>query len=165
MDTNGAGFMYLKRKFPRLSDAKIKDEIFLGPQIRELIKDEQFVKQMNEVGKSAWQAFKNITKSFLGNRKAENYYEIVSNLLTAYIAMGCNMSLKVNFLDSRLDFFPENIGAVSDEHGERFHQDISNMEKQYQGKWSLSMLADYCWTLERDVPQAIYSRKSIIVTF
>jgi hypothetical protein len=45
-----------------------------------------------------------------------------------------------------LDFFRENLGAVSDQHGERFHQDISNMEKQYQGKWSLSMLADYCWT-------------------
>jgi hypothetical protein len=52
------------------------------------------------------------------------------------------MSLKVYFLDSHLDFFPENLGAVSDEHGERFHQDISNMENRYQGKWSLSMLAE-----------------------
>jgi hypothetical protein len=51
-------------------------------------------------------------------------------------------------------FFPENLGVVSDEHGERFHQDISKMEKRYQGKWSLSMLVDYCWTLKRDVPQA-----------
>ncbi|GBP82684.1 hypothetical protein EVAR_27009_1 [Eumeta japonica] len=24
------------------------------------------------------------------------------------------------------------------------------MEKRYQGKWSLNMLADYCWTLKRD---------------
>jgi hypothetical protein len=48
------------------------------------------------------------------------------------------MSLKVHFLDCHLlDFFPENLGAVSDEHEERFHQDISNMEKRYQGKWSL----------------------------
>jgi hypothetical protein len=73
----------------------------------------------------------------LGNRKAENYHEVVSDLLTAYKAMGCNMSLKVHFLD----LFPENLGAVSDEHGERFHQDIYNMEKRYQGKWNLSMLA------------------------
>jgi hypothetical protein len=72
------------------------------------------------------------------------------------------MSLKVHFLDSHLDFFPENLGAVSDQHGERFHQDISNMEKRYQGKWSLSMLPDYCWTLKRDVRQATYSRKSTI---
>jgi hypothetical protein len=104
-------------------------------------------------------------KTFLGNHKAENYHEIVSDLLTAYKPMGCNMSLKVNFLSSHLDFFPENLGAVIDEHGERFHQDISNMEKRYQGKWSLSTLADYCWTLKRDVPQATYSRKSTTFTF
>jgi hypothetical protein len=97
--------------------------------------------------------------------KAENYHEIVSDLLTAYKPMGCNMSLKVHFLGSHLDFFPENLGAVSDEHKERFHQDISNMEKRYQGKWSLSMLADYCWTLKRDVPHATHSRKSTTVTF
>jgi hypothetical protein len=29
------------------------------------------------------------------------------------------MSLKVHFLDSQLYFFLENLGAVSDEHGER----------------------------------------------
>jgi hypothetical protein len=71
------------------------------------------------------------------------------------------MSLKVHFLGSHLDFFPENVGAVSDEHGERFHQDIYNMEK----RWSLSMLPDYCWTLKRDVPQATHSRKPTTVTF
>jgi hypothetical protein len=46
-------------------------------------------------------------------------------------------------------FFPENCGAVSDEHGERFDQHISSMEKRYQGKWNCAMLADYCWTLAR----------------
>jgi hypothetical protein len=106
-----------------------------------------------------------VTKSFLGNHKAENYHEIASDLLTAYKAMGCNMSLKVHSLDSHLDFFPENLGAVSDEHGERFRQEISNIRKRYQGKWSLSMLADYCCTLKRDVPQVTYSRKSTTVTF
>ena len=29
-------------------------------------------------------------------------------------AMGCNMSLKIHFLESHLDFFPENLGKVSD---------------------------------------------------
>ena len=50
-------------------------------------------------------------------------------LYIAYKALECNMSLKNHFLDSHLDFFPENIGAVSDEHGERFHQDIMHIEK------------------------------------
>jgi len=60
------------------------------------------------------------------------------------------MSLKIHFLHSHLDFSPpENCGAVSDEHGQRFHQDISSMEKIYQGKWNCAMLAGYCWTLAR----------------
>jgi hypothetical protein len=41
-------------------------------------------------------------------------------------------------------FLPENMGAFSDEHGERFHQDASQMEKRYSGKWSPNMLADFC---------------------
>jgi hypothetical protein len=94
MDKNGAGYMYLKHKYPRLSDAKINEGIFVGIQIRELIKDEQFEEQLNEVGKAVWQALKNVTKSFLGNHKAENYHEILSDLLMAFKAMGCNMSLK-----------------------------------------------------------------------
>ena len=53
------------------------------------------------------------------------------------------MSLKIHFLESHLDFFLEDLGEVSDEHGEIFHQDILSMEKRYQGKWSSSMMADY----------------------
>jgi len=52
------------------------------------------------------------------------------------------MCLKIHFLESHLDFFLENLGEVSDEHGERFHQDIMSMEKRYQGKWTSRMLAD-----------------------
>jgi len=70
------------------------------------------------------------------------------------------MSLKIHFLESHLDFFPENLGEVSDEHGERFNQDIMAIEKRYQGKGTSSMLADYCWTLKVDVPDTKYRRKS-----
>jgi len=37
-------------------------------------------------------------------------------------------------LESQSDFFPENLGEVSDEQGERVHQDILAMVKRYQGK-------------------------------
>nr|CAH7720188.1 unnamed protein product [Callosobruchus chinensis]CAH7723644.1 unnamed protein product [Callosobruchus chinensis]CAH7723806.1 unnamed protein product [Callosobruchus chinensis]CAH7724224.1 unnamed protein product [Callosobruchus chinensis]CAH7724230.1 unnamed protein product [Callosobruchus chinensis] len=73
--------------------------------------------------------------------------------------MGCNISLKVHFLHSHLDFFPENLGAVYDEHGERFHQDIAKMEKRFPGKWSASMLAKYCWFLGRDSCTSGYKGK------
>ncbi|GFG37708.1 hypothetical protein Cfor_11785 [Coptotermes formosanus] len=50
------------------------------------------------------------------------------------------MSGGVHFLGSHLDVFPENLGAVCNDQGERFHQEIFTMEKRYQGKWSPSML-------------------------
>jgi hypothetical protein len=42
MDHDGQGFLYLQRKFARISDAKIKEGIFIGPQIRELMKEQFF---------------------------------------------------------------------------------------------------------------------------
>ena len=70
------------------------------------------------------------------------------------------MSVKIHFLSSHLDFFPENCGSMSDEQGERFHQDIAAMESRYKGKWSPSMLADYCWTLMRDSPNSMFSQQA-----
>lgn len=40
MNKSDADFQYLKTKFPRISDAKLKEGIFVGPQIRELMSDE-----------------------------------------------------------------------------------------------------------------------------
>ena len=47
--------------------------------------------------------------------------------------MGCNKSLKIHFLDAHLNFFPDSFGAVSGEHGERFHQDIFCLGKEVPG--------------------------------
>ena len=52
-------------------------------------------------------------------------------MLDANHKLGYNMSLKIHFLHSHLSFFPENMGSVSDEHGERFHQEIAEYEKRY----------------------------------
>jgi hypothetical protein len=40
------------------------------------------------------------------------------------------------FLHSNSNFFPPNLGALIDEHGEGFHQDVSSKEKRYAGKLS-----------------------------
>ena len=58
------------------------------------------------------------------------------------------MSLKMHFLHSTLDFFPSNLGEVSDEQGEKFHQDISVIEEQYQGRYDANMMEDFCWYLQ-----------------
>jgi hypothetical protein len=67
------------------------------------------------------------------------------------------MSLKPHFLHSHL-VFPENMGAVSDEHGERYNHDISQIEKRYSRKWSPNMFADCCWSLIMETPTSKYER-------
>ena len=160
MNQEAAAFTYLWEKFPRLSEAKLKGGIFIGTQIRDIIKDEYFDKLLQGDEKAAWDSFKFVVKVFLGNRRAQNYEELVNNRLQSYQKLGCNISLKIQFLHSHLDFFPENCGEVSDEHGERFHQDISSMEKRYQGKWKCALLADYCWTLAIDAPNMEHKRQA-----
>jgi hypothetical protein len=65
----------------------------------------------------AWISLQNVTTIFMGNHK-EDYCDMVADLEQSYKAMGCNMYFKVHFLDSHLEFFPENLGAVSNEHRE-----------------------------------------------
>ena len=35
-----------------------------------------------------------------GNHKAENYHDMVADLVQSYKAVGCNMSVRVHFLDA-----------------------------------------------------------------
>jgi hypothetical protein len=51
------------------------------------------------------------------------------------------------------------MGTVSDEHGERFHHDISQIEERYRGKWSPNILADHCWSLIRETPTGENKRR------
>lgn len=77
-----------------------------------------------------------------------------------YISTGVNMSLKIHFLDSHLDFFPDNLGDVSDEHGERFHQEMKSIERRYQGHWDERMMADYIWFLIRETESESNKRQN-----
>ncbi|UYV72907.1 hypothetical protein LAZ67_10001131 [Cordylochernes scorpioides] len=73
MDRNASGFAYLKQKFSSISEAKIKEGIFVGPQIQELQQDGNFQNSLNEVEAAAWNSFRNVCKNFLGSVKFENY--------------------------------------------------------------------------------------------
>jgi len=108
MNQEEAAFTYLREKFPRLSEMKLKEGIFIGPQIRELIKDEYFDKLLQGDKKAASGSFKFVVKGFLGNRRAQKYEELV-NLLQSYQKLGCNMSLKIHFLHSYLGVFPREL--------------------------------------------------------
>jgi len=90
MDKTGHGFEYVRNKFPNVSDAKIKDSIFIGPQIKELMQGKQLDEDLIETERNAWLSFKRMCKDL--------YQEVVQDLLTLYKAMGCN-SLKIHFLE------------------------------------------------------------------
>jgi hypothetical protein len=70
------------------------------------MQDKHFDEDLNETERKAWLSFKRICNNLLGNHKSANYQDVVEDLLTSYKAMGYNMSLKIHFLESHLNFFP-----------------------------------------------------------
>ncbi|GBM82004.1 hypothetical protein AVEN_231485-1 [Araneus ventricosus] len=140
LDRKGVAVLNLRYKFKHLSEAKVKEGMFIGPQIKAVFRDEEFEKKLSEAEKlSACLSFKSVRTHFLGNKKAENYEDLFGDMVKCFRVRGCNMSLKLYTLDSHLNFFPQNFGAISDEHVERFHQDISKFEKRFSGRWKRSM--------------------------
>ena len=112
----------------------MKEGVFDGPQIRKLIKDVTFKNCMSDIELQAWESYKDVINKFLGNVKDDQYEEIVNTMLKKFKGQGYNMSLKLHYLHSPLEYFQENLGALSEEHGERFHQDIKDIETRYQGR-------------------------------
>ncbi|GFW71821.1 uncharacterized protein TNCV_4658691 [Trichonephila clavipes] len=64
----------------------------------------------------------------------------------------------MHFLNSHLDAFLKNRGAVSDRHGEKFLRDIATKESRYQVCWVESILIAYCWTVIRDTQDSRHTR-------
>ena len=64
---DGECFTYLCSKFPKLSEAKLKEGVFTGPDIRKLLTDPLFSETMGEKEKEAWDSFKDVVHKFLGN--------------------------------------------------------------------------------------------------
>lgn len=81
--------------------------VFIGPNIRRLMIDTSFKQYLNEIEKEAWEAVCLVIRNFLGNHRSDQYENMVAKMLNAYKAMGVNMSLKIHFLHSHLDFFPQ----------------------------------------------------------
>ncbi|KAL7837429.1 hypothetical protein SRHO_G00271400 [Serrasalmus rhombeus] len=159
LDKESRAFNYLQDLFPKLSEAKIKAGVLVGPQIKKIIECSEFPKKLNRKERAAWNSFVAVVRGFLGNHKDENYVQLVQTLIKNYAAMGCRMSLKIHILDAHLDKFKQNMGAYSEEQGERFHQDIMNFECRYQGQYNENMMGDYIWGLIRE-SDLQYSHKS-----
>jgi hypothetical protein len=106
MDRTGLAFKYLAEKFPRLSKAKIKEWVFLGPQIHKFFRDDIFNSLLQGDEKKSWDAFRLVLTNLLKNIRAENYKELNEDMLSLYHKLGCNMSLMIHF---PLGFFPRQL--------------------------------------------------------
>jgi hypothetical protein len=62
-------FGYLRQRFSKISEAKIKAEIFVGPQIAQLFQEHDFSVKLNSTERRAFKALENICRNFLGNEK------------------------------------------------------------------------------------------------
>ena len=143
--------------FPKLSEAKVKAGIFVGPQVKRLMKSDIFSEKFSAVERKAWKSFVSVVEGFLGNHKADNFKNIVEELVDAYEKMGCRMSLKLHVLHSHIDEFKDNMGDYSEEQG--FHQGVKSFEERYKGQYNESKMGDYIWNLVRE-SELTYNRQS-----
>jgi hypothetical protein len=102
---------------------------------------------MTIVDRNALEAFRMVVTYFLGKNKHKHYAEIVESFIQHYEVLGCTTLVKLHYLHSHREFFRPNLGDVSEEHGERFHQDTEAIKKRYQGQWDAVMMGDYIWGL------------------
>jgi len=87
--------MEIASKFPGFSEAKLKEGVFVGPDIRRLIADPLFITTMTNPQREGWIAFKEVITKFLDHNKDPNYKQIVKRMLKAFEALDCLMSFKV----------------------------------------------------------------------
>ena len=148
MDCNGTAFLYLWQKFPLLSDAKTREGVFTGPDIRSLLHDEV----SERIITSDEQRARHVLRG--GYRLPRKWTSIVIS------ETGVQYVHENPLSEFSSVFFPENCGSVSDEQSEHFHQDIAAMEGRYKGKCSPSICADYCRTLMCDSPNSTFNRQA-----
>lgn len=98
-------FSNLKLKSPN-QWCEVERRNFVGPQIWELVTDETLNSTLNRAKKRVWALLIQVYHTFLGNTKAET----------------TKKTLKEFFLLKNV--YPENLDAISDGGGERFHQNI-----------------------------------------
>ena len=70
---NSNAFAQLKTIFPNLSDAKLTEGVFVGPQIKNLLNDSKFRTLLLEDEPKAGDSICLVVTCFLGNYKCENY--------------------------------------------------------------------------------------------
>lgn len=80
--------------------------------------------------------------------------KVVENVVAKFKQLGYSMTIKEHILHWHLDYFPQNLGALSEEQRQRFYEDIKDMEWWFKGRWNINMTGKYFWMLTQNEPQA-----------
>ena len=110
LNPEGDAFKHIQELFPKLSEAKVKAGVFVGPQVKQLMKSAVFFEKLSVVERRAWESFVSVVEGFLGNHKADDFMETLEELIDAYQVMDCRMSLKLHVLHSHIAEFLGNMG-------------------------------------------------------
>jgi hypothetical protein len=165
LNAEGGCSEHMCHKFTTLTGTTLKDGLFTGPYVRKILSDPTFEGTVSAAEQTAWQASRDVVTKFRGNTKDPNYTNIVNKMLDAFKDLGCNVTLKLHFLHSHLDYFAENLGSFSEGQGEGLHTDVKETERRYQGRWNINTLADCRWNLTQEVPESACRRKEPRGTF
>src|SRR5215469_18531406 len=84
LNKDGEGFGHLKQMFPKITEAKLKEGIFVGPQIRKVMQHVIFPTKLTDLERAAWLSFKDLCAGFLGNTKSADYKDLVNKFLNNY---------------------------------------------------------------------------------
>lgn len=66
LDQASESVKILQKIFPKISIAKIKEGVFIGPDTRRLMHSQEFTDSLSAVERRAWDLLTNITENFLG---------------------------------------------------------------------------------------------------
>ena len=95
LPVRGDHFNYICATFTALTMKKLKAGIFDGPHIYKLVKILAFIQSMTDTESPSWQSFVLVTQNPLVNYKAENYQELVENMLSKLKNLVVKMGIKV----------------------------------------------------------------------
>lgn len=149
---NSPSFQYLAEKFPSVSAAKMKEAMFMCPQIKSASQDEGFKQTLLTAELEAWfrWLYENVHKSPARKRSSASAWFLPETGLS---------HVNENTLPA---LAPPGLSRNSrDEQGKRFHQDIQSPARRHQGSWNESMTADSCRMLWCDNPyiRASYAKR------
>jgi hypothetical protein len=107
----------------------LKEGIFVGPDIRKLLSDDLFETTMKTVERETWNAFKEVKGKVLGQLQRSQLQASSGKSVRKFYSVRLCHELKSAFPKCSSGLLSGK--SVSEEQGEKFYQDIKEMETRY----------------------------------